>query len=190
MRLFVAVELDAAALEAIAEVQQRLKAALSNQRGSMRWTQADHMHLTLAFLGEVPDDRAAVIVDAAGRPIDQPPFAITFQGLGVFPSHGPPRVLWIGVGEGADELAMLRRTIAARVASCGVALEDRAFHPHLTLGRWRDAARSDRRAALAAFGPGAVARLAVSDATLYRSRLSQTGAEYAPLARATLSDNR
>ena len=186
MRLFVAVDLDDAARIAIAAEQKRVAAAMGDAR-SVTWVKPDRMHLTLVFLGEVSDEHAPAIVDSVSRPVAMPAFSITFQGLGVFPSRGGPRALWVGITDGSAELSELQREIAGRVTDAGVVLDSRPFHPHLTLGRWRQSRPSDRRRVLSASRPDVVARVAVAAATLYQSRISSAGPTYTALARATLS---
>jgi 2'-5' RNA ligase len=161
---------------------------MGESRSSIRWVQPEQMHLTLVFLGETPEDVAAAVVDAMSVPMSAPTFDMVFQGVGVFPPHGAPRALWIGVGDGSSEVIDVQREIANRVAACGVALETRPFRPHLTLGRWRHSRPSDRRQALARSTSHAVARARVSAATLYQSRISSAGSTYTALARATLSE--
>src|SRR6476659_1419840 len=100
---------------------------------------------------------------------------MVFDGIGVFPPHGEPRVLWSGVTEGAAELVALHRELAPRAAALEIALEERAFHPHLTLGRWRESRRQDRQRTLAAEARDPIARVHVRRATLYESRLSPSG---------------
>jgi RNA 2',3'-cyclic 3'-phosphodiesterase len=187
MRLFIAIDLDDAARAAIAAEQKRVAAALGDARSSVKWVKPDQMHLTLVFLGDVPETQASAVVDAVNRPVAMPPFGITFQTLGVFPSHGGPRALWIGITNGAVELIELQRVLAQRVADLGIALESRPFHPHLTLGRWRQSRPSDRRRVLAAARPDTIAPVGLSAATLYHSRISSAGPTYTALARATLS---
>jgi RNA 2',3'-cyclic 3'-phosphodiesterase len=187
MRLFVAVDLDDAARAAIAAEQKRVAEALGDARSSVTWVKPDRMHLTLVFLGEVSDPHVPAIVDSVGGLVAMPAFSITFQGLGVFPSRGGPRALWVGVTDGAAELSELQREIARRVTDAGVVLDLRPFHPHLTLGRWRHSRPSDRRRILSASRPDVVARVAVLAATLYQSRISSAGPTYTALARANLS---
>jgi 2'-5' RNA ligase len=187
MRLFVAIDLDQGARQAIASEQARLKKALGD-RSSLKWVRDEQMHLTLVFLGEVTDDRAPQVVDSINQSIDAVPFDASFEGVGMFPPHGPPRVLWIGIGRGAQELIAVQRELAGRVRRLGIELEDRAFHPHLTLARWRESRAVDRsRIAEAVKATSVIARVHVDHATLYRSRLSPSGSSYTPLARATLS---
>jgi 2'-5' RNA ligase len=187
MRLFVAVDLDDTARTAIAAEQKRVAAAMGDARSSVTWVKPDRMHLTLVFLGEVSDAHAPAIVDSVSRPVAMTAFSITFQGLGVFPSHGGPRALWVGITDGGADLSELQREIARRVTDAGVVLDARTFHPHLTLGRWRQSRPSDRRRILSASRPDVVARVAVPAATLYQSRISSAGPTYTALARANLS---
>src|SRR4051812_7807284 len=144
MRLFVAIELDEAARTAIAEEQQRLAAMFRDRGAAPRLVTSEHMHLTLVFIGEVPQERAQSIVAAASEPIPMPPFAVAFGGIGTFPSRGAPRVLWLGVADGAPEVMRLQSVVVSRLEVAGVARELRPFHPHLTLARWNESRASDR----------------------------------------------
>jgi 2'-5' RNA ligase len=186
-RLFVAVDLSDEARQAVADEQQRIAGAFDAEtKPSLKWVRPEQAHLTIVFLGHVDDERVRTVVDAVGRDVNLAPFEMTLGGVGVFPSRGAPRVLWIGVGDGAAELTVLQRELAARVAALGIPLEQRPFHAHLTLARWRESRAADRSRALAAARPGTIARVRIDSATLYQSRLSPTGAAYTALARANL----
>jgi RNA 2',3'-cyclic 3'-phosphodiesterase len=187
MRLFIAVDLSEDARQAIAVAQNRIAAALAAEESRLKRVRPEHMHLTLVFLGRVADDDVPALVDAIGRDADATPFEVVFAGLGVFPPRGAPRVLWLGVADGAAALVALQRDLAQRTIARGIALEARPFHPHLTLGRWRSSRPLDRGRALAAGVPGPVASVRVERATLYESRLSPAGPTYTPLAHANLT---
>ena len=192
MRLFVALDLDDDAIQAIAAVQQRVAKALEANRSI---TQVDpaRMHLTLVFLGEIAEATVPAIVDTLSASIDVRQFAAEFQGLGVFPTRGAPRVLWLGVAAGAEQIVEVQRAVASRVERLGVALERRPFHPHLTLARWRTSRTSrtsrpsDRQRALSIDTHKPVARVNIDHATLYQSRRSPAGPTYTALTRANLT---
>jgi RNA 2',3'-cyclic 3'-phosphodiesterase len=186
MRLFVAADLGEAARAAVAAEQQRMLEALG-PAASLKWVKADHVHLTLVFLGNVDDASAPAVVDAIGQDIACKPFEIVLEGVGAFPARGAPRVLWIGIGKGAAEVIALQRTVADRVATLGMPVEERVFHPHLTLARWKESRPADRDRALRVAGRGAVAHTRVDGATLYQSRLSPAGPTDTPLARGNLT---
>jgi 2'-5' RNA ligase len=186
LRLFVAIDLDEGARREIATLQQRVVKALGAER-SVKMVDPARMHLTLAFLGEIAEPAVPSIEDTLSKIIDVHPFVAAFRGLGVFPPRGAPRVLWLGVEDGADEIVRVQRELAGRVEALGVVLEQRPFHPHLTLARWRASHPADRQRALSVESRAAVARVSVDHVTLYHSRLSPGGPAYTALARATLT---
>ena len=187
MRLFVAIELDDQARVAIAVEQNRLKRILGDGRSTLKWVRPEHMHLTLAFLGEVQESRSAALIETMREPIARPRLAIAFGGIGMFPPHGSPRVLWLGVSTGEAEVIAIQRVVADRLRRLDVELESRPFHPHLTLARWRTSRSADRQRALSVDHDTVVARVNVHHVTLYQSRLSSAGPSYTALARATLT---
>jgi 2'-5' RNA ligase len=187
VRLFAAVDTSGETRDAMAAEQKRIAASLGPSGASLKWVRLDAAHLTLVFLGEVDAARAQRLVNAMAHDVDATPFEIAFSGAGVFPPRGAPRVLWVGVGDGARELTALRCEVAARIAADGVVLEARDFRPHLTLGRWTSSRPSDRGRALAAARPSTLARQLVTRVTLYESRLSSSGAAYTALAHANLA---
>jgi RNA 2',3'-cyclic 3'-phosphodiesterase len=186
MRLFVAIDLDDDARAAIAQTQHRLAEMLDTDR-SLKWVNPAHMHLTLAFLGEIAESAVPAIVQSLSVNIDGHPFTAVFQDFGVFPPRGAPRVLWLGVGDGAADVIGTQRAVADRVADAGVPLDRRPFHPHLTLARWRNSRPNDRRRALAAGPQTPITSVGVDHVTLYQSRLTPAGPVYTSLARATLT---
>jgi 2'-5' RNA ligase len=183
MRMFVAIDLDEPMRAAVAREQQmawRLAA-----QSPIKFVKPEQAHLTLAFLGEVPSPLCDRVIAAMEEPLaGAGRFAITFGGLGAFPPRGAPRVLWLGIIDGAREVIAVQRQVADRLAGLGVTLEDRAFHPHLTLGRWRDSRPSDRPAPAA--DPRPAGTLNVDRVTLYESRLSSEGPAHIERAHALL----
>jgi len=186
LRLFVAIDLSDEAREAVAAEQTRIADALG-PKASMKWVKPAAAHLTLVFIGGVDAARAASLVEAIAVGVDLEPFDMVLEGAGAFPPRGAPKVLWIGTTAGAAELIALRRRLSSRISGLGVALEARPFHPHLTIGRWRESRPSDRDRALASARPGALAQVRVEHATLYESRLSPSGPAYIALTRANLT---
>ena len=184
-RLFVALEIGATALDRVADEQARL--AETMRESSLRWTKRDQLHITLVFIGEVSDDRAAQLVEIMRAPISQPPFRFELGGVGAFPPRGAPRALWIGVKSGAEQVIQLQSLIAGRLEDVGVEREHRPFSPHLTLARWRESRPSDRPGTSATSSP-TIARVDVNTVTLFQSRVSSAGSTYTRLAECPLRD--
>ena len=184
-----AIELTETARRAIAAEQDRLQHALAGAGpSSIKWTAFTHLHLTLVFLGRVENDRVDVVVETIRRPIEAEPFSIVFGGLGVFPPRGEPRVLWLGLMSGADRVKAVQSHVVHRVTALGLALEERAFTPHLTIARWREGRPSDRRRVLERERADDIVRVDVSSVTLFESRLSPTGSTYTALCHSPLAE--
>jgi len=186
-RLFTAVELNPAAHEAVVTRQREIGTAL---RGAgdldLRVTSAEQLHLTMVFIGEVDEARVALVEQALVQPIGLAPFTLELGGCGMFPSSGRPRVLWLGVSRGAQELGQLHRAVSDRLETVGIPRESRPYHPHLTIGRWRDGGRQSIRQACPP-GEWSVSEL-VEHLTLFRSRLSPRGAEHTVIVRTPLRE--
>src|SRR5580765_8043152 len=183
-RLFVAIELDPAARDRVGREQERLAAAIG--REALRLVQREHLHLTLVFLGHTRAEDVPAIEQAMNRDVDQRPFAVRLGGSGVFPEQGAPRALWLAVQAGEPQIVALQEEILSRVGDCGVAVERRRFHPHLTLARWKTRGRS-LRPRDADGSPDAVAAFEVHEAVLFESALSSKGPAYTARARARLA---
>ena len=176
MRLFIAIELPDAA-------RRSLERRVSEMRGNHGWrfVPARNLHLTLRFLGEVSAEQLQPLSAACAPAVQSVTGgSLELTGLGVFPGPRRPRVLWCGLDQHpADWLLPLARKVEQAVRSAGFAAEERAFRPHVTLGR---AARGQRpRAPLSGPGPEGreeAVRFEVSRVVLYRSRLGPAGARY------------
>jgi 2'-5' RNA ligase len=118
------------------------------------------MHVTLAFLGWTPDGQLDAVGEAArAAATGHGPFDLSFTGLGRFPASGRPRVVWLGVGEGAEPLAGLARAVTAELRARALNFDERPFAPHLTLARVREEASGPEARTVAA----AVDAIAVPD---------------------------
>jgi 2'-5' RNA ligase len=181
-RLFVAVDLDEPTRAAAARISTALREHMGLP-GRISWVPQDRLHLTLHFLGGADEALERSAVAAMAEPIPQEPFAVTFQGVGCFPSHGSPRVLWLGVGAGRRELAQVHEEIGRRLGVPGHV--GQSFNPHLTLARFRDRVARGLASRIgdtaATVGPCRIDRV-----TLYESRISSAGRAYVPLGEARL----
>ena len=168
-RLFLAVrpsEEVAAELEALVEPRRGI------ERG-LRWAQPEHWHLTLAFLGNVAEDTADdVVEDLAGVARRSPSFTVTIGGAGGFPQPDAARTLWLGVTDGATELAALAQRCRNAASRRGIRIEGGGFHPHLTLARGRG---SDARRWLAVIDSFGAFSWRVEDFLLIDSELTRGG---------------
>ena len=132
MRVFVAVFPPPEVQEALVEAARALPTE------AFRLTAPQRVHLTLKFLGEAPPEdipRTSSALERIGQHIG--PFDATISGFGAFPSARRARILWAGIGQGAEEFRALSRAVEDLLEPEGFAREDKPFVPHLTLGRAR-----------------------------------------------------
>lgn len=183
VRAFVAVEVSASVRQALAALQSVLRRAEAH----VAWVSPANLHLSMAFLGDTPRDMVqmlALALDEAAA--TSAPFVCAVKGLGSFGSVRQPRVIWAGVAP-CPPLIGLQRQVAGRIRDLGVELEDREYHPHVTLGRVRSPRGVDRlRSAMAESRAQSFGDVAVESVVLMQSRLAAEGAEYTLLHRAAL----
>lgn len=182
-RCFVAIELPAEVKGELARVESEFKKV---RMDFLRWVRPDAIHLTLKFLGEVPDARVPELVRAMGSAVKwAAPFALELGGPGVFPGLRQPRVFWVGVEGDVDRLKALQSSVDTAFGGLGFEKEDREFAAHLTLARVQDAASSQQRQALGEMVSRsriqARCRFVVSEISLIKSELKPTGAVYTRL---------
>lgn len=194
IRSFIAIEVPELVKSQLARNQETIRGNLpqtmakSQGGGPIKWVNPEGIHLTLKFLGSVPQENIGTIEAAIKRAVDnQKPFELSLTGLGVFPGLARPRVIWVGVGgDGLNALALLQSAIDEEMTRLGFPKENREFSPHLTLGRVRETASSpDRRAIGEAVKTAAAPsgeRFAVTEVSLMRSELSPRGARYSKIA--------
>ena len=112
--------------------------------GEPRWTVPDRWHLTLLFLGAVPEARVPELVaDAAPVVAAAPPMRLRLAGGGRFGSRRRPQVAWAGLDGDVAALTDLATRLARVARSLRLEVEERPFRPHLTLGRWRPGRPAD-----------------------------------------------
>ena len=171
MRLFIAIELPDHCKKALGELRSAIPGA--------RWVPAEQIHLTLAFLGEVGEETSKQLTGALAR-IQAPSFSLSIAGTGCFPNRHHPRVLWIGV-KPEPVLAGLAAMIHETVLACGIPQEERPFSPHLTFARLKLPCAREVGAFLDLHGSVELPSFPVKEFTIFRSRLSQQGAEHIPV---------
>ncbi|HLQ38706.1 MAG TPA: RNA 2',3'-cyclic phosphodiesterase [Planctomycetota bacterium] len=181
MRCFVALELPE-------PLQARLACTIAALRGvgDVKWVQQQQLHVTLKFLGDATEPQLLPV--RAALAAVRGPLCCSLAGVGHFPSHGAPRVLWAGVAGDTAAMAALAARFDEVGGAVGIAREDRPFHAHVTLGRLRTPqAAGTLLARLAANAAQVHSELLPAPAvTLFASELQPGGSHYTSLLRVAL----
>lgn len=186
MRLFVSVDPPGDLAPAIGDVQRELRDA-----SGLDFTDPTQAHLTLKFLGEVPEGQLGPIEDAVGEAVGGAgvePFEATVEGIGAFPSREYIRVVWLGIGRGSEELTRLHEAIEARTTEMGFEPEGHEFTPHVTIARMNHAGGKDLVQQVLRERDPEVGTIAVEEVRLTESDLGPEGPEYSTVARFQLGE--
>jgi 2'-5' RNA ligase len=187
IRTFVAVEMSPRVMARAGELIDKLRVSAAQ----VNWVKTQQMHLTLKFLGDVPDtetpDICRVVAEAA-RGFE--PFEITLRGAGAFPTNEHPRTLWIGIEDGAETLCDLQAAIeTALKTKLGFPKEARRFQPHLTIGRVKHepaASQGELKALLDKHAHFDADLTVIDEVVVFASFLGRSGPTHEALGRAEL----
>jgi 2'-5' RNA ligase len=183
IRSFIAIELPPVVTQELTTLEGVLK---KRSPPVVRWVDPQGIHLTLKFLGDVASDR----IDEINMAIDEAtqglsPFRLELQEVGAFPNLNRVQVVWVGAKGELDKLAYLQKQIESNTEQLGFPREERAFTPHLTLGRVRNYTSPDDRKKLGqilAQTPFASSQIITVDSVnLIKSQLTNSGAIYTRL---------
>lgn len=188
MRTFIAIELPKNIQDALAGLQDKLKASGAD----VKWVSPENIHLTLKFLGELDDAKLGKISEimfnaCAGLE----PFQIRISSLGAFPKINFPRVIWVGIDKGDSQIKAIAGDLEEKISEIGIPKEEREFSSHITIGRIRSMRNRQKLIAelgrLAEnFGERNLGEFNVTRITLYKSTLSAKGPIYEALKVASL----
>jgi 2'-5' RNA ligase len=183
LRLFVAITIPERVRNEMIAVQRELKPLAL---GDVRWTNAEQLHLTLKFLGNVPASSVeAVKQSLAEACAGAVPFHLRAEGTGFFPNEREPRVVWVGFAGGENDLADLQLRIERQLAPFAEKPGAEKFLAHATLGRFQKYRRHKTEMLLPrarALANHFFGEWRVETAGLFRSELSPSGARHTELA--------
>jgi 2'-5' RNA ligase len=139
VRSFIAVEMPEAVKKELSRLQTELKQNCTDSIA--RWVAPQNIHLTLQFLGDVPQSKIGKIKNALVEVSSaHTAFELRLGELGVFPGINRPRVIWVGLDGNLKRLADIQKQIEQLLSGAGFVPENRPFSSHLTLARVREEA--------------------------------------------------
>lgn len=171
MRLFAAVVPPASVLDALEVFVEPRRYADPD----LRWVGRDNWHLTLAFFGDVGDDRLPPLTDALDA-VGERPFHVVLDGAGAFPHPAAGRVLFHAVSDGSAELSALSGRVRTAADRVGVPSDNAKHRPHLTLARRRRPGELTRWLRIVDSFPAQSFEVTAFD--LVQSELRPSGARY------------
>ena len=183
LRSFIAVEIPAEIQRTILRHTASLQKTLV--KPLVRWVEAQNLHLTLKFLGDVAPEALEQLNGALKvELINQGSFSMSVAGLGMFPNPQRPRIIWIGL-EAPSALSTLQHSVDTVAALMGYIPEEHPFSPHLTIGRvGQSVSQADRMkisATIKTMTVGNLGLVHVETVCIFKSDLRPGGSVYTPL---------
>ena len=183
IRAFLALQLPGDIQGQLSQIQQMLR----HQLPPVSWVRPGNIHVTLKFFGNILPALVDSLYEALGDIGSQTiPFWLNVQGIGVFPHLRAPRVIWAGLTGPVHKVIQLHDQIQILLEPLGFPLEEKPFHPHVTLARIKSDGKNvgkvlNERGCLDV--ENVVGEWLVDSMVLYRSELSSSGARYEALWR-------
>ena len=196
LRLFVAFALPSDVARRLRRIIAELRphSQLGGGRNSVKWVDADKIHLTIKFLGATPPEKIDSIVSAVGGAIDSAinqalqndetkdkPMIYSIESVGAFPNVKRPRVLWVNLDGDSQRLRNFVSNIEEALERIGFPKEKHSFKPHLTLGRVREREDVSALAKILESYKFETIPVTLDRVVLFKSDLRPTGPIYTPL---------
>lgn len=183
MRAFIAVDIGDEIRSKLDDLQRKLKKV----HADVRWVKPRNIHLTLAFLGDIPVEKTNPLTAALDATFtDMHSFELHATGTGSFGNPRHPRVIWAGLADCPELMDLHRRTIEALKAA-EIEFDNKPFSPHLTLGRVKAPDHTESLLGkLEKHKDTELGEAVIDRVELIQSTLAPRGAEYTTLHRIEL----
>jgi 2'-5' RNA ligase len=179
VRAFLACDPPEEVKRGIAAIQARLKKQFG---GAVRWVRPEGIHLTLKFFGDIPIGAVETIGGVVHEQVrGLSPLTLQVQNIGAFPNANRPRVIWLGITGDVGRLVALQKKIDTGLHAYGFEQEERAFSPHLTLGRVKSPQGMAGLGNIIEAGDATAGEFQAAELILFKSDLRPDGAVYTKL---------
>jgi RNA 2',3'-cyclic 3'-phosphodiesterase len=176
-RSFIAITLNSDLQRELSCLQDSLKSKMTG----VTWVKPANLHITLKFLGSISHEQINHVKIVLSQFKNQTPFELSLCSLGAFPSAKKPKVIWVGVKNGFEELKNTQKKIESDLAIEGFEKEEREFSPHLTIGRIKFFPKDDFQSVFDAYSSWAPKPIFINKIFLMSSQLTPNGSIYSPI---------
>lgn len=177
MRCFLGIPMPSSCQQALGRLVDEVKPGLHSR---LSWTRPENWHLTLRFLGDVEEKRVEEVRTALAR-MTFSPFTMQAGRPGFFPNDRKPRVLWLGLDQGAPQCRELFHRVEDLMEPLGMSKEKRPFRAHLTLARIRQDKGDDWKEVLRSLRARQWPPFACRELVFWKSDLGPGGPRYTRL---------
>jgi|ERR1041385_5159556 2'-5' RNA ligase len=178
IRTFIAFDTPEPIRKEMSVVQFELKKA----KADVKWESEQKFHATIKFLGNVDESTLPSLLKSIESTVLKfPAFEVAYQNVGAFPTITQPRVIWIGCINREGTLENLKNELDTVLLRFGIKKEERAFHPHITLGRVKSAKGIQNLTSILEKITFEATNAVIKEIVVMKSKLKREGSEYAIL---------
>jgi len=177
IRSFLAFELP----DDIKSIVTRVSGEIRKSFLDVRWVRPESIHLTMVFMGDVQSEQIPPMGESLGSVCaNHTSFTISLRPMGCFPNIRNPRVIWLGIDGDLERMSRFRDDLQRVLSPFGIKEEERAFRPHLTLGRFKKPAKrqGEIEQMLTKYSDLSSPARILNELFLFRSDLKPGGAVY------------
>ena len=181
IRAFIAIPMPPRIRQRVVSIRERF----NHCGATISWVHEENVHLTIRFLGNVPEEKIGPIQEGIRRAVaGTDPFRMEVEEIGVFPNIKYPRIIWMGVREPTQTLVTLENRISSEMEALGFPREEKVFSPHITLGRVRSLQGKNLfiQALHSPIQTLEGEEMTVEEVVLFKSELKRSGAMHTILA--------
>ena len=133
VRSFIAINLNPEIKEYLISLQDNLNVPETK----IKWVEKNNLHLTMKFLGYISLEQMELIKSELKEIANRyNPFIIKLSSnIGIFPTYKMPRIIWVGIKEGVNQLEELYNSMETMLCKKGFSRENKDFSGHITIGR-------------------------------------------------------
>jgi 2'-5' RNA ligase len=183
-RVFVGIDIS----RKFSQLIPMLKTTVGESEGDIKWISGKNLHLTLSFLGNIDDTKIDSLISNLQEVKKLPEFTLSVNGTGTFPDSEKPKVFWLGIEEGYDELSDTQSIVDELSFEYKETQREEKFVPHITIGRIHPAKKNTKFDVTtflnAVYSP---IEIPINIVNLYESCLTPAGPRYKILAEFPLS---
>ncbi len=182
MRVFIAIDINDQIRNGIGNLQQKLSAEADIKKSDVKWVRPESIHLTLKFLGEIKDAQCVEVCNITEEVVaNHKNFELDIESIGCFGGKSP-RVLWVGMGAGSNQLRELAKNLDEKFTSAGWPKETRDFTGHLTVCRIRNSKAGAKLAQVSEqYRDYQLGAIPADSVTVYQTELTPQGPIYTAL---------
>lgn len=140
-RIFIGISLPNEIKEKIENIKKTFRQSMINAK----WVEKENMHITLKFLGEIPEEKVANIAKIIAKTSKFfKPIILEIEGIGAFPNMKKPSVLWIGISKGNEEIIKYQNLLETNLVDLGFPKDTKSYHSHITIARIKNHKNVDK----------------------------------------------